>query len=119
MDDDRPYVLRVGDHRLVELPPHWSLDDWEQYAFLPDPNIGATIELPSKVLELWRCRARRPAAGGRARRRHDAPVPLRPGVTGGGGAGDRRLRARLWRRLDRAARRDRRRHALGAGRRRA
>jgi peptidoglycan/xylan/chitin deacetylase (PgdA/CDA1 family) len=54
MDDDRPYVLRLGDHRLAELPPHWSLDDWEQYAFLPDPNIGATIELPSKVLELWK-----------------------------------------------------------------
>jgi peptidoglycan-N-acetylglucosamine deacetylase len=55
MDDDRPYILRVGDHRLVELPPHWSLDDWEQYAFLPDPVIGSMIELPSKVLELWRC----------------------------------------------------------------
>lgn len=54
MDDDRPYVLKLGDHRLAELPPHWSLDDWEQYAFLPDPNIGASIEPPSKVLELWR-----------------------------------------------------------------
>ncbi len=55
MDDDRPYVLRIGEHRLAELPPHWSLDDWEQYAFLPDPMIGAHIEPPSKVLELWRC----------------------------------------------------------------
>ncbi len=55
MDDDRPYVLRVGGKRLAELPPHWSLDDWEQYAFLPDPVIGANIEPPSKVLELWRC----------------------------------------------------------------
>jgi peptidoglycan-N-acetylglucosamine deacetylase len=55
MDDDRPYVLRIGDHRLAELPPHWSLDDWEQYAFLPDPMIGSNIEPPSKVLELWRC----------------------------------------------------------------
>ena len=54
MDDDRPYVLRVNGHRFAELPPHWSLDDWEQYAFLPDPNIGAAIELPSKLFDLWR-----------------------------------------------------------------
>jgi peptidoglycan/xylan/chitin deacetylase (PgdA/CDA1 family) len=53
MDDDRPYVVRSGDGWLAELPVHWSLDDWEQYAFLPDPNIGQQIETPSKVLELW------------------------------------------------------------------
>jgi hypothetical protein len=38
----------------VELPVHWSLDDWEQYAFLPDPHIGAVIESPLKVAEMWR-----------------------------------------------------------------
>jgi peptidoglycan/xylan/chitin deacetylase (PgdA/CDA1 family) len=38
---------------LIELPVHWSLDDWEQYAYLPEPDIGSQIELPSKVLELW------------------------------------------------------------------
>ena len=54
MDDDRPYVLRVNGHRLAELPPHWSLDDWEQYGFLPDPVIGASIEPPAKVFELWK-----------------------------------------------------------------
>ncbi len=54
MDDDRPYVLKVKGHRMAELPPHWSLDDWEQYGFLPDPNIGASIEPASKVFELWR-----------------------------------------------------------------
>ncbi|MGI8781686.1 MAG: polysaccharide deacetylase family protein [Solirubrobacteraceae bacterium] len=52
MDDDRPY--RVGPAgELAELPVHWSLDDWEQYAFLPAPDIGQNIEAPSKVLELW------------------------------------------------------------------
>lgn len=52
MDDDRPYRLGpVGE--LVELPVHWSLDDWEQYAFLPEPDVGMNIETPSKVLELW------------------------------------------------------------------
>ena len=49
MDDDRPY--RIGD--LAELPVHWSLDDWEQYAYLPDPDVGQNIETPGKVLELW------------------------------------------------------------------
>lgn len=51
MDDDRPYRFHEG--RLAELPVHWMLDDWEQYAFLPDPAIGTQIELPAKVLEMW------------------------------------------------------------------
>jgi peptidoglycan-N-acetylglucosamine deacetylase len=54
MDSDRPYRLRVGDTTIAELPPHWSLDDWEQYAYLPRPDIGSVIESPAKVLELWR-----------------------------------------------------------------
>jgi hypothetical protein len=54
MDSDRPYRLRVGDATIAELPPHWSLDDWEQYAFLPRPDIGAVIESPAKVLEMWK-----------------------------------------------------------------
>jgi peptidoglycan-N-acetylglucosamine deacetylase len=53
MDDDVPYRLETRSGTLIELPVHWSLDDWEQYAFLPEPDIGQQIELPSKVLELW------------------------------------------------------------------
>jgi peptidoglycan/xylan/chitin deacetylase (PgdA/CDA1 family) len=53
MDDDVPYRLETGAGMLIELPVHWSLDDWEQYAYLPEPDIGSQIELPSKVLELW------------------------------------------------------------------
>jgi len=53
MDDDIPYRLATDAGTLIELPVHWSLDDWEQYAFLPEPDIGSQIELPSKVLELW------------------------------------------------------------------
>jgi len=53
MDDDRPYVLETERGAIAELPPHWSLDDWEQYAFLPDPAIGAAIENPDKVFDLW------------------------------------------------------------------
>ena len=53
MDDDRPYLMDTGRGILAELPVHWMLDDWEQYAFLPDPHIGAVIESPAKVLDLW------------------------------------------------------------------
>jgi hypothetical protein len=37
----------------VEIPPHWSLDDWEQYGFLPRPDIGQRIESPRDVAEMW------------------------------------------------------------------
>jgi peptidoglycan/xylan/chitin deacetylase (PgdA/CDA1 family) len=53
MDDDKPYLLETERGTIAELPPHWSLDDWEQYAFLPRPPIGANIESPAKVLDLW------------------------------------------------------------------
>ncbi|WP_214316528.1 polysaccharide deacetylase family protein [Nonomuraea sediminis] len=54
MGDDRPYRVATGSGEIVELPVHWSLDDWEQYAYLPAPHIGSVIESPAKVLELWR-----------------------------------------------------------------
>lgn len=54
MGDDRPYRLDTGTSPIVELPVHWSLDDWEQYAYLPDPHIGSIIESPVKVAEMWR-----------------------------------------------------------------
>jgi hypothetical protein len=53
MDDDKPYRLATVSGTVAELPVHWSLDDWEQYAFLPDPDIGQQIESPRKVVELW------------------------------------------------------------------
>jgi peptidoglycan/xylan/chitin deacetylase (PgdA/CDA1 family) len=53
MDDDAPYILETSAGPLVELPVHWLLDDWEQYGFLGDPNIGAVIETPRKAFELW------------------------------------------------------------------
>jgi peptidoglycan/xylan/chitin deacetylase (PgdA/CDA1 family) len=53
MDHDRAYLLETEKGTIAELPPHWSLDDWEQYAYLPQPAIGQAIESPSKVLDLW------------------------------------------------------------------
>jgi peptidoglycan/xylan/chitin deacetylase (PgdA/CDA1 family) len=54
MGDDRPYEISTAAGDIVELPVHWSLDDWEQYAYLPDPQIGSVIESPVKVEEMWR-----------------------------------------------------------------
>ena len=53
MDADVPYRLQLEGDEIAELPVHWSLDDWEQYAFLPEPDIGQRIIAPSKVAELW------------------------------------------------------------------
>jgi peptidoglycan/xylan/chitin deacetylase (PgdA/CDA1 family) len=53
MGDDRPYRLATSGADIAELPVHWSLDDWEQYAFLPAPHIGSVIESPAKALEMW------------------------------------------------------------------
>lgn len=53
MDADTPYILDTGAGEIVELPVHWSLDDWEQYAYLPRPPFKSPIESPQKVLDLW------------------------------------------------------------------
>jgi peptidoglycan-N-acetylglucosamine deacetylase len=53
MDSDVPYVLETARGAIAEVPPHWSLDDWEQYAFLPRPEIGSTIGSPVRVAEMW------------------------------------------------------------------
>jgi len=54
MDDDRPYRLATESGSVMELPPHWSLDDWEQYGYLEEPHIGTRIEPPDHVFSLWR-----------------------------------------------------------------
>jgi peptidoglycan/xylan/chitin deacetylase (PgdA/CDA1 family) len=53
MDADVPYRLETPAGTIAELPPHWSLDDWEQYAFLPRPDIGGIIQSPLQVAQMW------------------------------------------------------------------
>ena len=53
MDDDRPYRIDIGGRELVELPISWLVDDFPQYAFMPDPPLGQSIEPPRKALEVW------------------------------------------------------------------
>jgi peptidoglycan/xylan/chitin deacetylase (PgdA/CDA1 family) len=53
-DRDVPYRLGIGSSEIVEVPVSWALDDWEKYAFLPDPPTGSgVIEPPSRVQETW------------------------------------------------------------------
>ncbi|MEO8424338.1 MAG: polysaccharide deacetylase [Actinomycetota bacterium] len=53
-DRDVPYRLGIGSSELVEVPVSWALDDWEKYAFLPDPPTGSgVIESPARVQEMW------------------------------------------------------------------
>lgn len=57
MGDDRPYRVTTttgAGAGFIEIPPHWGLDDWEQYAFLPDPHVGSLIQAPHTVSRLWR-----------------------------------------------------------------
>ncbi len=53
MDDDVPYLLGSDAGTLVELPVHWSFDDWEQYGFFIDPPLGDSLESPTKLLQIW------------------------------------------------------------------
>ena len=53
MDADTPYLLDTGAGEIVELPVHWALDDWEQYAHIPDTPFRSSIESPKKVLDIW------------------------------------------------------------------
>jgi len=57
MDCDVPYPLcedgRDDARTIVEIPIHWALDDWEQYAYVPEVTGSGLIESPAKVLEMW------------------------------------------------------------------
>ena len=55
MDADHPYLLATGDRTdpIVELPCHWSLDDWEPYNYLPGITGTGLIASPADVLARW------------------------------------------------------------------
>lgn len=58
MDSDLPYELAErpgeGARSIVEIPVSWALDDWEQFAFVPDVFGPGVIEDPAKALSMWR-----------------------------------------------------------------
>ncbi len=53
MDNDKPYVLDTARGPIVEIPPHWSWDDFPQYAYMWEPDVGKTVVAPSDALRVW------------------------------------------------------------------
>jgi peptidoglycan/xylan/chitin deacetylase (PgdA/CDA1 family) len=51
MGDDRPYYETCGDSRILEIPIHWSLDDWPYLAW--HPGSGELLTTPSDLIEVW------------------------------------------------------------------
>jgi peptidoglycan-N-acetylglucosamine deacetylase len=52
MDSDHPYRLAAGHATLVELPVHWSLDDWNRWNYVPG-YASSPILRPSDVEAAW------------------------------------------------------------------
>ncbi|MDR9451113.1 MAG: polysaccharide deacetylase family protein, partial [Acidimicrobiia bacterium] len=53
-DRDTPYAVATPNGVVIEIPQSWALDDWERYAYLPDPPAGqGVIERPAEVMETW------------------------------------------------------------------
>jgi len=51
MGDDRPYLETIGSTTLVELPVHWSLDDFPYYSW---PEVqGGPLSDPAVVSAIW------------------------------------------------------------------
>ena len=57
MDSDQPYRLAAGPEpdapTIIELPAHWSLDDWEPYNYLPGITGSGVIASPAELLARW------------------------------------------------------------------
>jgi peptidoglycan-N-acetylglucosamine deacetylase len=57
MDSDVPYELAErpgeGARSIVEIPVAWALDDWEQFAFVPELFGPGVIADPAKSLAMW------------------------------------------------------------------
>jgi peptidoglycan-N-acetylglucosamine deacetylase len=54
MGDDEPYYIPAkGDQRLLEIPVHWTNDDWVHFGFCSSPPLGNGISGPSKIYDIW------------------------------------------------------------------
>lgn len=51
MGDDRPYVQRWSRGAILELPVHWSLDDWPRFGWSIDH--GGNTAHPDELLDSW------------------------------------------------------------------
>lgn len=51
MGDDRPYRERHNGDEILELPVHWSLDDWPHFGWSID--AGGNVADPTVMIRLW------------------------------------------------------------------
>lgn len=51
MGDDRPYLEEFEGQTLIELPVHWSLDDWPHFAWSSDN--GGNVATGHDFLQIW------------------------------------------------------------------
>ncbi|GIF17828.1 peptidoglycan/xylan/chitin deacetylase (PgdA/CDA1 family) [Actinoplanes tereljensis] len=51
MGDDRPYLEEWGGRRILELPVHWSLDDWPRFGWNIDG--GGNVADPAELRKCW------------------------------------------------------------------
>jgi peptidoglycan-N-acetylglucosamine deacetylase len=51
MEDDRPYELEARGMTLIELPVHWTLDDWPYFGWTEEG--GGHLGDPELVMRVW------------------------------------------------------------------
>jgi peptidoglycan/xylan/chitin deacetylase (PgdA/CDA1 family) len=63
MGDDRPYLETWGSDQILELPVHWSLDDWPRFGWSIDH--GGNVTHPAELYESWQAEFHAARAEGR------------------------------------------------------
>jgi peptidoglycan-N-acetylglucosamine deacetylase len=53
MGDDVPYVLKTQAGEVLELPSHWALDDWPQYAYMKEFAYRSPIKSPDEAMAVF------------------------------------------------------------------
>jgi len=53
MGDDIPYILQSPEGEILELPSNWAMDDWPQYAFLPEFESFMPIRAPEDAARVF------------------------------------------------------------------
>jgi len=78
MGDDRPYFEHCNGRSILELPVHWSLDDWPMFGWGIDN--GGNFSSPGTLFDTWRSEYE----CARRERRHTT-FTMHPEVIGRGG----------------------------------
>ena len=63
MGDDRPYMETWEGRSILELPVHWSLDDWPRFGWSID--LGGNVAGPDELYTSWLAEYRAARSEGR------------------------------------------------------